>query len=404
MAAPKKKKTEEIQEGTEPTSTTSAPASKNPYDLIKKYKSQLGGVPLSKSKFGEVPYWINTGDLGLNRIISGNIHQGIPAGRVVIFGGASQSGKSLIMSIAAGNGMNHPTHPVHLIFLIDSEGGSMKKMFEAMKCDMDRIRHILVATIEEAKIELLKAYEVIAKMQEECPDFRAMVIVDSIGALNDNKVYTDALVKGVIAADQGLRARAMNSMMRSLTIPALRTMTATLVANHIYADPSQQKPGKIHKQGGGGLAAYMARIILQCDIGSREKAEDSKTTPDQASFYTATELKFFTVKNSFGKPFFETRVYLNFSTGQCLKYYGLFDPALRFGLIKESGKVGYYNVPSWTDPAKNFRASELLKNEEVWATFIDKFNEMSRKDICYGEGVVEIVDEAEEAADELQPE
>ena len=100
--------------------------------ILDKYRKQLGGVPMSESKLGEVPYWIDTGDLGLNRIISGETTKGIPAGRVVLFGGASQSGKSLVMSIIAGNAMNHPTHPVHAVFFFDSEGGAMKTMFEAM--------------------------------------------------------------------------------------------------------------------------------------------------------------------------------------------------------------------------------------------------------------------------------
>lgn len=58
--------------------------------LMKSIRKITESESFASSKYSEVTEWISTGDYGLNRIISGSIYRGIPAGRVVLLGGESQ--------------------------------------------------------------------------------------------------------------------------------------------------------------------------------------------------------------------------------------------------------------------------------------------------------------------------
>src|SRR5210317_142317 len=92
--------------------------------FIKDLRKSTGSESFSSSKYGTVQEWIDTGDFGLNRIISGSIRKGIPTGRVIVLAGESQTGKSFI---AAQIGANALKQGFHNIFYFDSEGGAMEE-------------------------------------------------------------------------------------------------------------------------------------------------------------------------------------------------------------------------------------------------------------------------------------
>lgn len=60
-------------------------------------------------------------------------------------------------------------------------------------------------------------------------------------------------------------------------------------------------------------------------------------------------------------------------------------------------KQGWYSCPTYSDPEKNFRTSFLQSNQskDVWASFLDKFNEWSEKDLAY-KALNQDIDENEE--------
>jgi len=184
-----------------------------------------------------------------------------------------------------------------------------------------------------------------------------------------------------------------NNMVKSITIPALRTDCAMIIVNHTYASVGSMFAPTIKAQGGGKGVQYMARITLQC-TRSFDKADDKKN-----KHYKGTVLKFMTVKNSIVKPFFKTEMYLDFAKGPN-KYFGLFEPAKALGFIT-TPKVGYFNVPTFSD--KNMRAKELFKNDEIWESFLPAFNEACIKDMAYSSGEEDLSDEAlEEAMNDVE--
>ena len=89
-------------------------------------------------------------------------------------------------------------------------------------------------------------------------------------------------------------------------------------------------------------------------------------------------MRFFCTKNRVIKPAFEADVYIDFDTG-ISKYDGIIKDAVAFGFIQEVR--GGYVVPSYKDTRVTYK--ELVANDEIWNTFIDKFNEESAKKMAY---------------------
>ena len=100
--------------------------------------------------------------------------------------------------------------------------------------------------------------------------------------------------------------------------------------------------------------------------------------------------RFFCTKNRCSKPGFECEVYIDFDSG-IQRWDGLIEAAVNYGFIQEVR--GGYIVPSWSD--KKVTHKELISNDDIWATFIDKFNEMSIKKLSYSNAISEEVAEIE---------
>lgn len=358
--------------------------------FLNKLRNETGAVSFKDSRYGKVSHYIDTGSYALNRIISGSIHGGFPAGRVIIIAGNSETGKSRIaatcMASALKSGYEH-------IFYFDSEGGALCQFFENVGCDPDMIDQILVKSVEDAQLKILQVYNEIMEFKKENPDAKFLCVLDSLGGLVAEKVLLDA-DKGKVASEMGGRAKQVNNMVKALTIPALETDTAMIIINHIYDDPSSLFAQKIKNQGGGKGLQYMSRLTLQCDR-VLEKEEDKNSE----GFYSGTNLKFFTVKNMLCRPSLECKIYLDFKKGFINKYDGLFEEAIRGGFITCPSQ-GYYQVPSWTDPQKKWRQSQLEANEEVWNTFIEDFDKWSLEDLKYSSVAKEAIAKEESEINE----
>jgi len=358
--------------------------------FLKDLRKVTDSTSFASSKFGSIEEYIDTGDYGLNRILSGSIYKGIPSGRVVLIGGESATGKSFIAAQIAANALNQCDYD--LVFYFDAEGGAMKEFFDARGCDTNKIEQVLVSSIKDAAIKIISTYNKIAELKKVRPEFKALCILDSLGALVDDKFLTD-VDKGKVAQDMGARAKLCNKMMKALTIPALKTNCSMIVVNHVYDDPASMFPSKIKKQGGGKGLQYMARITLQC-TRANVKEEESKAE----NAYKATILKFMTVKNSIVKPFFTSEMYLDFSEGPH-RYFGLLASAVKMGYIDNSSQ-GYYVVPSYSE--KKYRLKELLDTPAAWESFLADFDIKSQELLAYSgsgaelreDNLTEIMDEA----------
>ena len=112
-------------------------------------RKKTGGESYATTKYGVIGSWINSGDMGLNRLMSGSIHKGIPEGKIVQLAGESATGKSLI---AADIVINAIRDGYDKIFYVDSEGGMTRTFIEDSGVDMNTIEIMPVESIEELEI------------------------------------------------------------------------------------------------------------------------------------------------------------------------------------------------------------------------------------------------------------
>ena len=356
--------------------------------LLKGLRKSTGSVSFKDSKWAVAPHYISTGDYGVNQIISGSIYKGIPAGKVSVFAGESGSLKTVQVVRVAANALNEMDYD--MVFYFDSEGGAPADMFANFGCDLDKIEHILVESTEDAAVKMITTLKTIEKIQkEEDENFKAVVILDSLGNLENNKTYKD-IEDNRLAADQGAGAKVKNKLCRAMTIPALKTGTPVMLINWVYDGPSLYTK-KIKDQPGGKGSEFVGSINVQCSR-TLVKSENK----DDANYYDNSTVTMFTVKNREVTPYLSTQVHVSFTEGLNLyPYLSLFESAVELGFItKESTQ--FYSVPSWEKPEKKFRKKELIGGEvadAVWSVFLKEYDEKATLTIQYSKVTEDAIEE-----------
>lgn len=357
---------------------------------MKELRKVNDSVTFEDSKYAEICNYIDTGDYALNLIMSGNPMKGCPSGRVILFNGESQVGKTYIISNIIKNAFLKSNYD--RVFLFDSEGGALKDNLRKTGVDLNSIEHVLVDTVEDLTVKAIRTYNMIKEIKAEEPNLKFLLALDSIGALVTNKVYTDALVKDKQVSDQGSRARLVNTFIKAVTMPALRTDSSILITNHVYADPTAMYPSLIKTTSGGSGLGYEASIALQI---SRALEKNESAKDEGASKYNATILKFLTVKNRLVKGFYSSEMLLNFSSGP-LKYFGLVNYAIKYGLINKAPTQGFYLCPAVSD--KKYRLKEIITSEEIWTKILPDLCIKAEAEMAYSSGYCDdnqILDENE---------
>jgi len=353
-------------------------------NMLKNLRKSVESDSFDLSQLNDVKKNYDTGCYALNRIISGDFHKGLPSGRVTVIYGESQGGKSLFSTSCAAQALNDGK--VGMVFLLDSEGGVSKDMYKMFDADLSKIELVPIDCIEELSNKVFQIFDFIKAVQSEDPNFDAIIILDSLGALVTRKTVTD-IEKDEQKLDRGLRARLINDFIKAINMPALRTNTTFILLNHIYDDPNAMYQSAIKNQPGGRGIQFMGRIMLQCSR-ALTKNEDK----EEAKAYVGTRLRVLNTKNFLIQPFNKCEVELDFSTGYRNRYTGLMGLAIKYGFVQTPSK-GFYQVPTWSD--KKIRESRLMGEDadEIWGTFIDDLNEAQRPDLAYGSLIDELPSE-----------
>ena len=124
---------------------------------------------------------------------------------------------------------------------------------------------------------------------------------------------------------------------------------------------------------------------------------------EDKGLYKGNRIRAFCVKNRVAKPCYEATMFIDFNNG-IAKYDGLIEDAVK-GWYDENEKGeeihthyidevrGGYIVPSYSDKRVTYK--ELISNDKIWDTFIDKFNEESIKHMQYSNKVTRTLDDIE---------
>ena len=371
-------------------------------DVVKTIQKSTGAESLDESSYAEVKEFLDTGSLALNRVLTGDIHKGIPVGRITTLFGQSGSGKSLIAANTAALALKN--NLIDVVYIFDSEGGTLVNIFKQHGVDMSKVNHIPVASIEQCSTKMLQTYDMLVKARQEYladPDnndnVRALCILDSYGALAADKLMNDAVNKDKTSMDMGIGAKLKNNMMRGLMMRVVQSNATLLIVNHEYQDPSAMFASKVHAMAGGLGIQFASHVILQMEKLLVKAADTEFMTGlerDDASvgFFKGNKMKAFVVKNRVCKPAYSAVMFIDFNTG-ISKYDGLIDDAVKFGYLTEVR--GGYVCKTYSDKRGTYK--DLMTKPEIWETFLEEFNAKSIEAMSYSNSIARELDKIEES-------
>lgn len=326
---------------------------------------------LSDTALSNVTEWFDTGCMVLNAILSGSLHRGVPKGRITGFSGPSMTGKTFIINKVLANAQKEGVMPV----IFDTEVAVDEGSTSGVGLDPEQTKYVPVNTVGECRNQL---FALLDSIEKEGLAGKFIISIDSLGNLAADKEVEDA-IKGKTAADMGLRAKSLKSMMRLLTYKAAKTGTTILFSNHTYDDPAAMFPSLVKNQSGGKGPVYLASVLVQ--LAARNEKQDAGNVSDEmlpeANKYSGVTLRALTVKNRFVPPFLECEMYLNFKTGLD-KYSGLRELAVNHDTIIQNGatyalhdgtKLGYYK--NWKDKT------------EIWDNILPQLEETLNSKYSY---------------------
>ena len=373
--------------------------------LLKDIKKTTGAENLLESSYADVKQFLDTGSFALNRVLTGDINKGFPVGRISTLFGQSGSGKSLIAANTAALALKN--NKIDVVYIFDSEGGTLVNIFKQNGVDMSKVNHIPVASVEQCSVKMLQTYDMLVKARQEYladPDnndeVRAICILDSYGALAADKLVNDAVNKDRNAMDMGLGAKLKNNLMRGLMMRVVQSNATLLIINHEYQDPSAMFASKVHAMAGGLGIQFASHLILQCEkllIKSTDMDFMTGLEKDDvdSGFFKGNKIKLFVVKNRICKPAYTATVYVDFNYG-IAKYDGLVEDAVKMGYLIDVR--GGYECKSYSD--KRITYKELIKNDEIWNSFLEDFNSKSIEMMGYSNSITKEIEKINEEIDE----
>ena len=303
---------------------------------------------LDKSAISNVDGWLDTGSMVLNGIVSGSLFGGIPKNRMTLLAGPSMTGKSFILQKILANAQKEGLIPV----IFDSENAIDKDGAQSLGLDVSKVKYVPVFSIEECRNTI---FDFLTKVKEKGQEGKFIIAIDSLGNM-ESQLQINRQTKGNVSADMGSRAKAMKSLLRTLTQLSGLTKTTILATNHIYEDPAALFPSLVKAMPGGTATVYLPSVTIQL---ARKPVKEDKNTDGQLAVgqksYSGVILRALTVKNRFVKQYLQGEMYLSFDRG-LNKYYGLLDLAVGLGAVIQTGstytlpdgkKLGYYS--KWKD-------------------------------------------------------
>lgn len=269
-------------------------------DFLKELASETGGAIMSE--VGASKYFIDTGNLALNRICSGKyIGGGIPGGQITEVYGPSASAKSLLGNCVLGACQRMGGIAVYL----DCErAGNPDFAKNAAKVDVDRLITYEPISIEQVEAKIRTSIKLITKHYGV--DIPKLFVWDSISVVPTEREwktnelpenYTAAQFKKLVGSKEkpGERARAAGDALRRLN-PLLNDHNATLYV----VNQTRQKIGVLfgsdETTAGGGKA-------LPFYASCRLRTSATKHMLDKHEVPCGVNLNFRNKKNRAFKPF-----------------------------------------------------------------------------------------------------
>jgi recombination protein RecA len=330
--------------------------------MFEKFKKEFNkasvkaGIPI---KNPPPTFFIDSGSVILNKIISGHYDRGWAQGRLGAIGGPSGSGKSFLI----GNGIKAAQDQGCAILILDSENAMDDDYLQAIgvDTDADNFFYRSVTTIEQAVNEM----STFTKMYREYKmTDKVFIAVDSIDMLMTNS-QVENYAKGETKGDQGQAVKQMKDMLKSWT-QDLKTLPFVMVcAKQVYSE--QDRIAKLVEPYvfTEGLKFAFSQILMITKLMLKADDVDGEGKGKGGDKYAGIWLKARGFKTRFTKPFQQAKIQVPYETGMD-RYSGIYDVAVATGLVTKGGAYSYYKD-------KQFYKKDFGKYaEEVLAEMIAK--------------------------------
>lgn len=268
--------------------------------------------------FGTTPYYLHSGNMALDYIISGKADGtgGWPGGKIVEVFGPPSTGKTLLIDKAGAE-----MQKLGGIFVIADVENRWNKAFAKIHgVDIDKAICFAPETVEEFTIK-------IDHLLESSENLKFLIALDSLARLSTIKEVDD-VEGGDIKADQGRKAQKIHAAMRVLPAKIRKTNSIFMVANHIIDNPQQIYTSIKHTPGG---RAIPFQATVRVDLSNPTPIIlKGKNRPIGVGLHAKC------VKNSETVPFGECNIKMLWSLGVS-KYSGLADILVDCGILNKNG-------------------------------------------------------------------
>lgn len=299
--------------------------------FLKDFKKTLNKMESVVTDFGPPSFWYSTGNLALNKIISGSFKKGIPQGRVTALCGPSGAGKSFILSNIVKNAQAEGA----FILMLDSEHaldvGYLKKI--GVDVGEEKFMYAGVTTFSDVvKVvsEFITSYEkAYGRGNPDSP--KVIIALDSIDMLITDS-ENDHFESGVQKGDQGQRAKQSKHMLRTLVSRIKRNPMSFILTHQVYPNTDL-----LNGQGlwivNNAIRYSASQIMLIVPAKLKEGTE-----------VVGVRMKVETYKSRFAQVGTKVEVEVPYSTGMN-PYSGFLDLMEELGVVKSAGAWKSLELP-----------------------------------------------------------
>ena len=203
--------------------------------FLKDFRKSMDKMATVTTNFSPPTHWFSTGNMALNKSLSGSYLRGVPIGRVTVFAGESGAGKSFL----CGNTIRSAQEDGAFILVIDSENAMDQGFLTALGVDVspDKLMYVGVVTIQDVTAvlsEFITGYEKeYGKDNPEAP--KVLIALDSIDMLLTD-AENEKFEKGDQTGDMGQRTKLVKHLLRTIVSRISRLNIAFLATHQVYVN------------------------------------------------------------------------------------------------------------------------------------------------------------------------
>jgi recombination protein RecA len=279
--------------------------------------------------------FISTGCYALNKIISGNYHQGLPLGHIVQLRGESSTGKTLFVTTMLKSAQEAGWYTA----LLDAENTFSKQFSNKLGLDSGLLIYDNPTNLEEA---FDKVQELINKIRESDKETPICIAIDSLAVLATKEESERETVGEITNTDGARRAVIIGALLRKIDKILKKSKTTLIVVNQLRSkiNTSPYQNPDTNAAGGRSLEFYLSVDIKLVSNKTSDVIRDEKTK-QPLGIQGDIQIK----KNKVGIPFRECEFRVLFDKGLD-DTFGLLDLLTNDGLItkSDSGRLSVGNT------------------------------------------------------------